>query len=101
MITVGFLNAISVSAQTPTTFATFEIGQALIDGYDLSTETTTPFTTITFDRPFENIPNVFTMTPEFDGADDPCLSLPGVDGQVESSKIEMDAGFQWDMGKAG
>jgi len=64
----------------------FEFGQGQVDAYttvpsgvnpdpfanNIVPGTRTPFTRITFDTPFANTPNVFTMTPEFAGADDPC-----------------------------
>jgi len=52
--------------------ATFEVGDAVISAYTTTPFSQTPFTTITFDGVFASPPNVFTITPEFPGADDPC-----------------------------
>jgi len=52
--------------------ATIEVGDGVINTYTTQTFNQSVFTRINFDGQFASPPNVFTMTPEFPGADDPC-----------------------------
>jgi len=82
LVILACLNVTNSLAQT----TTFGFGQGTINAYttipsmpnpspfsnEIIQGTTTPFTAITFDQPFTSPPNVFTITPEAAGLDDPC-----------------------------
>ena len=71
LVALFFLNSVNAVAQT----RTVEVGSGLINAYVTNPANTfelSQYTRITFEIPFNSTPNVFTMTPEFAGADDPC-----------------------------
>jgi len=83
----------------------FEVGAGVIDAYNTGQFQQTAFTRITFDGEFASPPNVFALTPEFTGSDDPCtirienISTTGFDATclepINEDRVSPDIPFEY------